>query len=60
LAAYTAHFMGAGTNPIDKKYTVGFEVNGKIMRSEFGVKTYVPLIGDEVDLRISGAFEKQG
>jgi polyisoprenoid-binding protein YceI len=30
------------------------------MRSEFGVKTYVPLIGDEVDLRISGAFEKQG
>jgi polyisoprenoid-binding protein YceI len=56
----TAHFMGAGTNPIDKKYTVGFEVNGKIMRSEFGVKTYVPLIGDEVDLRISGAFEKQG
>jgi polyisoprenoid-binding protein YceI len=56
----TAHFMGAGTNPIDKKYTVGFEANGKIMRSEFGVKTYVPLIGDEVDLRISGAFEKQG
>lgn len=53
-------FQGAGMNPIDKKYTVGFEATGKIMRSEYGVKTYVPLIGDEVDLRLSGAFEKQG
>ena len=53
-------FHGAGTNPLDKKYTTGFEVSGKIKRSDFGVKTYVPLIGDEVDLIISGAFEKQG
>ncbi|MBE7210408.1 MAG: YceI family protein [Gluconacetobacter diazotrophicus] len=54
------HFVGAGFNPLDKKYTVGFEATGTIRRSEFGVKTYVPLVGDEVRLAIAGAFELQG
>ena len=52
-------FVGAGTNPLDKKYTVGFRATGTIRRSDFGVKTYVPLIGDEVELTLSGAFERQ-
>lgn len=52
-------FVGAGTNPLDKKYTVGFEATGDIKRSDFGVKTYVPLIGDALHLRIAGAFEKR-
>lgn len=56
----TVKFNGAGVNQLDKKYTTGFEVSGKIKRSDFGVKTYVPLIGDEVTLTIAGAFEKQG
>ena len=55
-----ARFVGAGTNPLDKKYTVGFQIGGEINRSDFGVKTYVPLIGDAVQLTISGAFERQG
>jgi polyisoprenoid-binding protein YceI len=50
-------FNGAGVNPLDKKYTVGFEVSGKIKRSDFGVTKYVPLVGDEVDLIISAGFE---
>src|SRR3984957_426158 len=50
-------FNAAGTNPLDKKYTAGFEVSGQIKRSDFGVKTYVPLIGDDVDLIISAGFE---
>jgi polyisoprenoid-binding protein YceI len=50
-------FNGAGTNPLDKKYTAGFEVSGKIKRSDFGMKTYVPLIGDDVDLIITAGFE---
>ena len=50
-------FNGAGVNALDKKYTAGFEVSGKIKRSDFGVKTYVPLVGDEVDLIISAGFE---
>ncbi len=54
------HFVGAGVNPLDKKYTVGFEAVGTIKRSQFGVKTYVPLVGDDVRLSIAGAFELQG
>ena len=50
-------FNGAGVNVLDKKYTAGFEIIGKIKRSDFGVKTYLPLIGDDVDLIISAGFE---
>ena len=50
-------FNGAGVNPLDKKYTAGFEVSGRIKRSDFGVKTYVPMVGDDVDLLISAGFE---
>ncbi|MBM9402253.1 polyisoprenoid-binding protein [Gluconacetobacter azotocaptans] len=52
-------FIGAGVNPLDKKYTVGFEATGTIKRSDFGVKMYVPYVGDAVELRIAGAFERQ-
>lgn len=54
------HFVGAGVNPLDKKYTVGFAATGLIKRSDFGMTTYVPLIGDQVELTLSGAFERQG
>ena len=50
--------VGAGVNPLSKKVTVGFDAKGTIKRSEFGVKTYVPLIGDELHLTIAGAFER--
>ena len=50
-------FVGAGANPLNKKYTVGFEAKGDIKRSDFGVKTYLPLIGDTLHLSIAGAFE---
>ncbi|WP_338331946.1 YceI family protein [Acetobacter sp. LMG 32666] len=55
----TVHFVGAGVNPMDKKYTTGFDATGTINRSDFGIKTYVPYVSDTVTLRISGAFEKQ-
>jgi polyisoprenoid-binding protein YceI len=56
---FTVKFNGAGIDPLDKAYTVGFEVRGKIKRSDFGVTKYVPLIGDDVDLIISAAFEQK-
>lgn len=55
----SAHFVGSGVNPLSKKYTVGFEITGDIKRSDFGVKTYVPLISDAVHLTINGAFEQK-
>ena len=56
----SVQFVGAGTNPLDSKYTVGFRATGQVSRSAFGVQTYVPLIGDAVEITLSGAFEKQG
>jgi polyisoprenoid-binding protein YceI len=53
-----ARFNGAGINPLSKGYTVGFNATTTIRRSDFGVKTYLPLIGDETEIRISAAFEK--
>ena len=46
-----------GLNPMNKAYTVGFEVSGHIKRSDFGVAKYVPLVGDDVQLIISAPFE---
>jgi polyisoprenoid-binding protein YceI len=54
-----AQLVGAGVNPLDKSYNAGFQISGEIKRSDFGVKTYVPLISDEVHLMISGAFKKK-
>jgi polyisoprenoid-binding protein YceI len=54
-----ARFIGAGVNPLDKAFTTGFEATGAIKRGDFGIKTYLPLVGDNVQLTISGTFELQ-
>jgi polyisoprenoid-binding protein YceI len=56
---FEAEFTGAGTNPFSQKATIGFEAETEIKRSDFGIDTYVPFVGDEVELDISVAFEKQ-
>ena len=53
-------FEGAGANPMNKKATIGFHASTTIKRSEWGMTKYVPMVGDEVKLRISIAFEKKG
>jgi polyisoprenoid-binding protein YceI len=53
----SVRFIGAGVNPIDKVYTVGFEAVGTIKRSQFGVSAFVPAVSDAVTLNIAGAFE---
>jgi polyisoprenoid-binding protein YceI len=52
-------FEGAGANPMNKKATVGFHASTTIKRSEWGMTKYVPMVSDEVKLRISVAFEKK-
>lgn len=54
-----ASFNGAGTNPLDKSYTIGFNATTTIRRSDFGVAKYVPLVGDSVAIRISAAFVRK-
>jgi polyisoprenoid-binding protein YceI len=41
-----------GQNPISKKDAAGAQVTGVIKRSDFGLGKYVPLVSDEVTLRI--------
>lgn len=53
------HFHGAGTNPMDKALTAGFDGRIAFNRSDFGVTKYVPVVSDHVELTIVGAFEKQ-
>ena len=53
-------FDGAGVDPVAGKYTIGFEATGTLKRTEFGISTFAPYIGDEVRLILSGAFVKQG
>ncbi len=52
-------FYGAGTNPMSKAYTVGFNATTRIKRSDFGVNAFIPVVGDAVDIRISAAFERR-
>ncbi|WP_374470315.1 YceI family protein [Phenylobacterium sp.] len=53
----TAEFNQAGVNPIDKAYSLGFDAKGKIKRSDFGITTYIPAIGDEVTLQIEAELK---
>ena len=52
-----ATFMQGGTNPIDKKYELGFSGSAEIIRSEFGIKAYVPNISDKVTLTLEAEFK---
>lgn len=58
-ATIDASFMAVGANPMSKKETVAFKGTATINRSDFGVKQFVPMVSDQVDLLITAAFEKQ-
>jgi polyisoprenoid-binding protein YceI len=55
-----AAFYGAGTMPAQMggKENVGFKATGAILRSQFGLGFGIPMVGDEVKLDISAAFQK--
>ncbi len=53
-----AEFTGAGANPMNEALTVGFEGTTTIERSRWGIEGFVPMIGDEVELMITLAFER--
>ena len=53
-------FHGAGANPLSHAYTAGFDATGVIKRGDFGVTKYLPMVGDDVTLIISAAFERKG
>ena len=54
-----ATFVGAGTNPMNKKVNFGFRATSSIKRSDFGLGAAVPVVSDRVDLTINAAFAAQ-
>lgn len=53
-------FNKAGKHPFSGKYVAGFSAYAKIKRSEFGMGYGVPMIGDEVDIRLEVEGIRQG
>lgn len=53
-----ARFVGAGMNTMMKKDTIGFDAEAQIKRSDFGLGYGVPMVGDDLSLQITAAFEK--
>lgn len=49
---------GMGMHPMMKVETVGFAGTTTIKRSDFGIKTFLPMIGDNVKLTFNGEFHK--
>ncbi len=43
---------GAGAHPFYKVPAIGFTATGKLKRSDFGVAGYIPMVGDELELRL--------
>ena len=54
-----ATFNQAGVNFINKAYTIGFDAETTINRTDWGISTYAPAVGEKVTLRIGAEFQLQ-
>lgn len=52
----TASFNGSSVFPMDKSTHFGFSASGQISRSAFGVSYGIPMVSDEVTLRLDAQF----
>ncbi|WP_421026297.1 YceI family protein [Paraburkholderia sp. A1RO-5L] len=51
-------FNGYAPDPLTKQPTLGFAANGRFSRAKFGLSTWYPAVGDEIDVRIQAEFEQ--
>lgn len=52
-------FNGGANDLMTGRYKLGFAASGTFKRSEFGVDSLIPAIGDEVELEIYAEFQRQ-
>lgn len=46
-------YNNSGVNPVDnKKFVAGFSADAMIKRSDFGMKAYLPMVGDDVKIHL--------
>ena len=50
--------LGAMEHPLSKKDTLGIQATGTVLRSDFDLGAYAPAVSDEVEITISGEFNK--
>ena len=55
-----ARFGGGADNLLTGKYTLGFEAEGEISRSAYGIDGFGALVGDAVELEIHAEFQREG
>jgi polyisoprenoid-binding protein YceI len=55
----TATFHGGANNVLTGYYTLGFSAKGSLMRADFGMDSYIPLVGNEVTIEVYAEFQKQ-
>ncbi len=54
-----ATIVGLGANPLTKAQSAGIHATTTVKRSDFGMTTYVPLIGDEVTITLDAEYTAQ-
>ncbi len=47
---------GYAPNPLTKQPTIGFSASGHFSRAKFGLSTWYPAVGDDIDVRIQAEF----
>ncbi|MBD0425356.1 YceI family protein [Aquisalinus flavus] len=55
----TVTFNGGAQVPLTGAYTLGFDAEGTLNRSEFGLGRFSSFVSDEVAIRFSGEFQRQ-
>jgi len=51
-------FHGGANNLLTGKYTLGFSAQGSLLRSDFGMDAYIPIVGDEINIEIYAEFQR--
>lgn len=51
-------FNGASPDPLTKREKLGFSATGSFKRSAWGLTTWYPAVGDEVQVRIEAEFNR--
>lgn len=54
--SFNARFHGGADNWMTGKYTLGFSANANIKRADFGMTSYIPIVGNDVQLEIHAEF----
>jgi len=53
-------FHGGGIHPFSKQYTMGFSANTTIDRTQWGLESWVPMVGATVDIEVHAEFGQMG